>query len=273
MCIGGIPFYLAQFNPNLSVAQNIDQVVVGRFGVLHDEFSRLYPALFDHADRHILVVRALGRHVYGLNRQQIIKETGLSDGGGLSRILEELEFSGFIQAFYAFGKKRKARRYRLIDEYSNFYLRFIEPQRGESSWQQLRTGQAYISWTGYAFENLGFRHIKQIKEAIGISGVATSSSSFYHKAEGKDTGLQIDLLIERADRVINLCEFKFYNQPVALSKDQIKKYQNRLQIFRELTGTNHTLFNTLIAPYGIKANTNKGGVINQSIALNDLFTK
>ena len=273
MAFGGIPFYLKELNPSLSVALNVEAVAMNRSGTLHDEFNRLYPALFDHADRHIEVIRALAGHIYGLDRTAIVKKTTLSNGGGLTKILEELEFSGFIQSYFTFGKKKKNKIYRLIDEYSGFYLKFIEPNRNEGSqiWESLYDRPAYNTWTGYAFENLGLRHLAQIKRALGISGVATASSVYSHKGTKTEQGLQIDLVINRADRAINLCEFKFYNKEVELTKEQMQKLQHRRQRFRELTGVRGILFNTLVTTYGMKKGQALGGVVDQVITIEDLF--
>jgi len=273
MAFGGIPFYLNELKPGLSVALNVEAVAMNRSGGLHDEFNRLYPSLFDHADRHIEVIRALASHIYGLDRAAIIQKTTLSNGGGLTKILEELEFSGFIQSYFNFGKKKKNKVYRLIDEYSGFYLRFIEPNRNEGSqiWESLYDRPAYNTWTGYAFENLGLRHLTQIKKAIGINGVATASSVYNHKGTKNEQGLQIDLVINRADRAINLCEFKFYNKEVELSREQIQKLQLRRQRFRELTGVRGILFNTLITTYGTKKGQGLGGVVDQLVTMEDFF--
>lgn len=273
MVMGGIPFYLNKLKPNLSVAENIENVAFHRGGMLRDEFHSLYAALFDNSERHVDIIRALSRHHFGLDRSQIIKETSLSNGGGLTRTLEELEFSGFIHGYYYFNKKKRFKRYRLIDEYSNFYLKFIETNKEEGSgiWEGIRKQQRYISWRGYAFENLGLRHLPQIRKALGISGVSTVTSTFYHKGNDFAQGLQIDLLIERADRAINLCEFKFYNSVINLTSEQVKGFRDRKQAFRQLTDTNHALFTSLISPYGINPKSNKGGVVNQSITLEDLF--
>lgn len=273
MAMGGIPFYLNKLKPNLSVAENIESVAFHQGGLLRDEFHSLYAALFDNSERHVDIIRALSRHHFGLDRNQIIKETSLSNGGGLSRTLEELEFSGFIHGYYYFNKKKRFKRYRLIDEYSNFYLKFIETNKEEGSgiWEGIRNQQRYISWRGYAFENLGLRHLPQIRKALGISGVSTVTSTFYHRGNEFAQGLQIDLLIERADRAINLCEFKFYNSVISLTSDQIKGFRDRKQAFRQLTGTDRTLFTSLISPYGINPKSNKGGVVNQSVTLEDLF--
>lgn len=273
MICGGIPHYLKELNPAESGIQNIDRICFDQSGLLHDEFSRLYPSLFDSAERHMTVVRALGKHTYGLNRTQILKETKMKDGGGMTRILDELEFSGFIKSFYPFKGKKNGKIYRLIDEYSFFYLRFIEPNReqGAGTWLTHSQTPSYRAWSGYAFENVGLRHLPQIKKALGIGSVATVSSTFYHKGKDGIPGLQIDLVLSRADRAINLCEFKFHNRSLALSSSEAAKYLERLQVFRELTGTNHVLFNSLISTFGLSKAENAGGAIAQSITMEALF--
>lgn len=191
----------------------------------------------------------------------------------MTRLLEELEFSGFIKGFYPFGGKRKGRTYRLIDEYSFFYLRFIEPNReqGAGTWLTHSQKPSYRTWSGYAFENVGLRHLPQIKKALGIGSVATVASTFYHKGKDDIPGLQIDLVLSRADRAINLCEFKFYNKSLSLSPAEAAKYLERLQTFRELTGTNYVLFNSMVSTFGFSKAENAGGAISQSITMETLF--
>lgn len=275
MAIGGIPYYLEYLSPNLSVAQNIEQAAFSAQGPLRTEYDSLYAALFDHPERHLAIVEALAKHHYGLSRKQIMQYTGLSNGGGLSRTLEELSFSGFIHGYNYFGKKRREKRYRLIDEYSNFYLKFIAENQAEGYdvWGRIRASASYASWRGYAFENLGLRHIAQIRQALGIGGVSTTTSTFYHKGNAKEKGLQMDLVIERADRAINLCEFKFNDKPIALSRLQLLAFQQRKQTFREITETDYMLFTTLVSPFGLKDTQNTGGTINQSVTLKDLFAE
>lgn len=273
MALGGIPFYLRELSPDLSVAQNIDQQCFARAGSLYDEFSRLYPALFERAERHMEVVRVLAAHHYGMDRQQIITSTTLSDGGGLSKTLEELEFSGFIVGYYSFHKKKRNRIFRLVDEYSLFYLRFVEKNKleGSGTWEKLSQLPNYKTWSGYAFENVGLRHLKHIKKALGISGVYTTTSTFYHSGSDQQGRLQIDLIIDRADKAINLCEFKFYSQPIAFTPSQLQELEARKEAFRSLTRTDKTLFTSLISTKGLAPKTPVGGVINQSVTLEAFF--
>ena len=275
LALGGIPFYLRDLSPDLTPTENIDALCFDRKGALNTEFSRLYPALFERAERHEAIIRQLAKHLYGLTRKQLLKTTALSDGGGFTKALEELEYSGFIEGYRSFNRKKSGRVYRLIDEYSLFYLRFIEPNRkeGRGTWQKLSRSPAATTWSGYAFETVGLRHIRQIKTALGMASVATSTSTFYHPGDDDHGRLQIDLIIDRADKSLHLCEFKFYDTPVYFSPSQLIALEQRRLAFRELSGVKKTIFTTLIAPQGLSGKAVVGGVINQVVELDDLFVE
>lgn len=273
MAMGGIPHYLKEIKPGWSAARSIEEVCFSNTGLLKDEFSRLYPALFDDAENHIAIIRALAGKKKGLLRGDIIRATQLPSGGRISVILEELEQSGFIAAYYPFGKKKKGKLYRLTDEYSLFYLQFIENKihEGEEVWHGLGQSQEYISWSGYAFENICLKHIPQIKKGLGISGVYSQSSTFYQKGDGDTEGAQIDLLIDRKDHVINLIEAKFYNKKYVLDKSTALALRERMGIFQEVTQTSKQLFWTLITTFGMTQNEHSLGLIQQVLVLEDLF--
>ena len=273
MVLGGIPHYLKELNPSESNAQNIDRICFNSNGLLYDEFSRLYPALFDNGERHIAVVRALASHVNGLTRKQIVEQVALSEGGSVKRLLEELEFSGFVQSYYAFGKQKKGKIYRLVDFYSLFYLRFIERQKidGAGAWQAASQMQTYKSWRGYAFENVGLWHVPQLKAALGIASVATIASTYYQRADKRGPGVQIDLVLERADNCINLCEFKFYNDVITLTAADLDRLEERRHRFITRTGTRNVVYVTLVSPFGIHRGSNRNGVVDQSIEITELL--
>ena len=273
MTMGGIPHYLKEVQSGQSVVQNIDRICFSPVGLLKEEFSRLYPSLFTKADNHITVIRALGSSHQGLIRKSIVQLSGLAEGGGVSRILEELEQSGFITSYFSFGKKKKEKLFRLTDEYSLFYLRFIKNKRkeGKHTWQHLSQTQAYKSWRGYAFESLWLKHIPQIKQALGIAGVYSETSSFYKKGTTEEEGVQIDLLIDRNDRVINVCEIKFSDSGYVVSKDYGKRLKEKLRIFRESTKTKKFLMLTLLTTFGLKHNEHSLGYVEKVLTLDALF--
>jgi uncharacterized protein len=273
MAMGGIPHYLKEVEAGKSAIQNIEQICFSSTGLLNDEFMKLYPALFENATHHISIINALGHKWKGLTRQEIIKETSLPDGGNLSRYLDELLHSGFISVYNAFGKKQKDALYRLTDEYSLFYLHFIQHQNQftKDTWQNLSQTHIFKSWTGYAFENLCLKHIDQIKKALGIAGIYSETSSYYQKGTTEQQGVQIDLLIDRKDNVINLFELKFYAEPFILTKKYADILREKVGIFKQLTGTRKQIFLNLLSIYGLKPNENSIGLINNSLEVDVLF--
>ena len=273
MALGGIPFYLRSLQPGLTPAQNIDKLCLDRHGALRGEFDNLYPALFDRPDRHVSIVTALARHPHGLTRGQLLDALKLKDGGSFTKALEELVFSGFITSFRSFNLRKSGRIYRLIDEFSLFYLRFIKPLGKESSgaWTSLRSQPTYYSWAGYGFENVGLRHYPQIKAALGIAGVQTEQSSFYHHKDENYDGFQIDLIIDRADGAINLCEFKHSQQAVRIDQQQLERLTERQNAFAAYTGTRKILFTTLVVAPELSRLDAVGGVVQKVISLTDLF--
>lgn len=256
MAVGGIPLYLEDLLPGRSLAENLDRICFSNTGLLREEFNRLYPALFDDARLHTEVIRALAAAPQGLTRSQIIAAATLPNGGTTSKVLEELEASDFIQPLPAFGNKKNSKVYRLIDEYSLFYLRFIEANKltGPGTWLQLSQRQTYKVWAGYAFESVCFKHIPELKSALGVSGVYTSVYSYIKRAGKHGPGVQVDLLLERADGVINLCEMKFHPSTYTLTKNSLQELEQRLQRFVEYTKTNLQVIPTIVAGGDLKEN-------------------
>lgn len=273
MAMGGVPHYLKEIVREESAVQNINSICFSPSGLLRTEFSDLYASLFAQAEKHMAVIRALAQKRQGLTRQELIKATSLSAGGAISRALEELLHSGFIAAYRPFGKKKKEKLYRLTDEYSLFYLQFIEGKEHEDEdiWRHLSQTQAYKTWSGYAFESICLKHIPQIKKAMSIAGIYSLSGSFYKKGTDTEKGAQIDLLIDRNDQVINLFEIKFYNEDYTLTKAAADRLREKMRIFRETTKTRKQLSWVFISAFGLKENSNSLGLITKSLTMDDLF--
>ncbi len=272
MALGGVPHYLKEVEGGKSAAQNIDQILFTKTAILQNEFDRLYPALFENPENHIQVIRALAQKRQGMTRQEIIEATSVSDGGGISRILDELEVSGFITMYYPFGKKRKDSFYRLTDEFSLFYIQFMEKKgnKGAGIWQELSQTQEYKSWSGYTFESICIKHIQQIKKALGIAGVYAESSGFIAK-NGVQKGIQIDLVLDRKDKVINLFEIKFYNTIWTIDKAEAEILKYKKDQFKLLTKTPKHVFLTLISTFGHNPNIHSIGLIDNALTMNCLF--
>ena len=270
MAFGGIPHYLKEIRKGESAMQAIDRVCFKKSGLLVNEFDNLYKALFNNYQTHIKIIFALSAKLKGLTRGEILAITKLSDGGTFTSILEELEWCSFITSQPSFGKVKKEILYRLTDEFSLFYLKFMYKKRNVN-WQQLSSGNTWKSWSGYAFENICIKHVSQLKSAMGISGVYTEESGFIYKGTKTKKGAQIDLVIDRNDGIINLCEAKFYNKEFSISKSYAGELKEKKDIFERVSATNKTVFLSMITTYGLNSNTHSNGLIQQEMDMNDLF--
>ncbi|MGC4102564.1 AAA family ATPase [Ferruginibacter sp.] len=273
MAFGGVPHYLEQASAGLSAAQIIDKCCFTKTGFLYNEFSDLYKALFDGADRHFKVIRALAAKPAGLNRNELIKICKLQSGGSTTNLLEELSASGFITAYVPMDKKSKDSIYKLTDQYSLFYLKFMEANRGGSkgTWVRLSDTPAWKSWSGLAFENICMQHIPAIKKQLGIAGIYSETSIWRSRGKGTKDGVQIDLVINRRDNCINLCEIKFYENKFTIDKRYAAQLQQKKYIFQQETKTRKQLFITLISSAGLQQNENSIGLVDQQFTLDDLF--
>ncbi len=274
MTLGGIPYYLDLLKPGQSIPQNIDRLCFDANGFLRDEFGRLYKSLFEKAENHVLVVKALASKWKGLTREEILEITRLNDGGSLTKVLEELEKSAFIQRYAPFGKKKKGSLYRLTDNFSLFYLKLMA-QKGLNNQKdvflKLFSDPKFRVWCGYAFENTCFIHHRQIAKALGISTIFHEFSAFQFSGNDTYDGIQIDLLIDRADSVINLCEIKFSNSNFKLTPAYKKSLRERVDTFTAITATRKSVFTTLITTYGLNNADTHLDVIQNVLTLDDLF--
>lgn len=275
MAMGGVPHYLDEIEAGKSAAQNINQICFSENGLLYDEFSKLYSSLFENSEAHVRIIRTLAKKRRGLTRAEVVQGSGLPEGGGATKVLEELLHSGFISMNYPFGKKKKDSLYRLTDEYSLFYLQFIEKNRSEGIgvWQELSQTHAYTSWAGYAFESICLKHLLQIRKALGISGVYSTASSFYKKGTEEEEGLQADLLIDRKDHVINFCEIKFYSAETSLTKSMAMELRNKIAAFKASTKTRKQVFLTFITTFGLKPNKHSLGLVDVALTMDCLFER
>jgi AAA+ ATPase superfamily predicted ATPase len=271
MVLGGIPFYLEMVDMGQSAVQNINRLCFESTGELRTEFGNLYSSLFKKAQNHVAVIEALATKSIGLNRDELIKLAKINNGGGATTLLQELEECGFIRKYPAFGKKEKYHIYQLIDFYSLFYLTFIKDTSllDDNLWINGIDNPAYRAWSGYAFEMVCLHHLKEIKHTLGISGVFTTTSSWY--APDKKQKAQIDLVIDRRDGIINLCEMKFSIKPFTIEKRYADELKNKIELFREQTSTQKSTFLTMITAFGLQRNEHSNAWVQNSITLNELF--
>ncbi len=273
MIMGGVPLYLEQVTAGQSTAQIIEAACFNKSGFLYNEFNDLYQALFDKAERHIKVVKALANKPQGLNRNEIIKTCKLQSGGSTTSLLEELSAGGFITAYIPFGKKIKDAIYKITDEYSLFYVKFMEPNRlgVKNTWLKLSDTPAYKSWSGLSFESLCIKHLVALEKALGIHAIHTQVSAW--KSTKVSKAAQIDLVIDRRDQTINLCEMKFYTDKFTIDKKYATTLREKATIFKEQTKTRKQIFWVMITPYGIQKNEHSIGLVDNVIQAEQLFTK
>jgi hypothetical protein len=235
------------------------------------EYDSLYQSLFNRAAKHLSVVEALAQKPQGMVRKKLLSKTGLSEGGAASAVLDELEHSGFIKRYIPFGKKRRYVIHRLTDPFTLFYLTFVKDSKaqGEGAWLSRINNPQWRAWSEYAFEYICMNHIDAIKKHLGISGVYTEVSPW--RSRQAEPGVQIDLLIDRNDRVINICEMKFSVTPYSITKAYADQLANKLMVFRTETNTRKTLFLTMITTFGLQPNAHSLRLVKDSLDMNALF--
>ena len=271
MITGGIPYYLSYFKSGLSLARNVDEMFFEQNAPLYNEFNRLFSSIFSNPGMMISIIRALGSKHYGCTRKELSEISGITVGGTLTNALTALIESDFVKNYVPFGCSKREEYYKLTDSFCNFYLRFVENKKQLSTdfWLSNIDAQNIVTWRGIAFENVCFNHIDQIKNALGISGVSTTESS-WSKKKIDETGTQIDMLIERKDNIINMCEIKFYGTEFAVDKHYDKVLRNRIAILTEDISPKMAIHSTLITTFGLKYNEYSGDFV-RVVNMNDLF--
>lgn len=274
MVMGGIPQYLKEIEKGESAIQAIDRICFTKDGLLFEEFKNLYTSLFEQAHNHTNVIRVLAKNKSGLSRGEIIEMCNLTSGGGASQVLEELTESGFITPYIPFNRTVKDNIYKLTDEYSLFYIKFIENSKsqGPGSWIKFSTGTSWKSWSGYAFESVCMKHTVQIKKALGIENVYSETSIWHSKPQKEEPGAQIDLLIDRQDQCINVCEMKFSVNTFDITKSYAKELESKLKVFRDNTKTRKTLFLTMVTTHGVNNSKTYAGLIQNEVTMDALFS-
>ena len=273
MVFGGIPYYWSLLEKGLSLAQNIDKIIFAKNGKLSNEFNQLYASLFKSPEQYIDIVTALGKKKVGMTREEIIAATDKYSNGALSKVLDELEYCGFIRKYNGFDKKSKQAIYQLIDNYTLFYFKFIQQNENndEHFWSASIDSAMHRAWSGLAFERLCMAHTQQIKAALGIAGVLSNVYSWRKGADEMSDGAQIDLLIDRKDQVINLCEMKYSLSEYVIDAEYEQKLRNKKSAFIDTTNTRKAVHLTMVTTFGIKVNAHSG-IVQNEITLEDLFS-
>ena len=283
MVIGGIPYYLSHVEPGLSAMQIIEQLIFRKGGLLLEEFDNVFASLFDDYDDHVRIIRAIASQRYGVGKNELLKKLGKSLMGKKGiKVLEELEEAGFIISFKPHFHKRQGLYYRLMDEYTSFYLKWVEPLRqtlqtqslDKGNWQSIQNSAEWYNWLGYAFETVCYKHISEIRRALSIDPSAIANSWRYvSRGVDKERGAQIDLLFDRRDGVITLCEIKHTKNPFVVDKQYAEILQRKIKVFKNRTRTKKQLFIVLVSVNGIKPSIYSEEIITGVVTLNNLFNE
>lgn len=271
MVLGGIPFYLDMVETAQSAAQNINRLCFTPKGSLRKEFDNLYASLFRNADKHIAVIEALAKKAQGMEREELLKAANLVNNGNTTKILRELEESDFIRRYNTFGKNSRNALYQLTDFYSLFYLKFIKSNSilDTDFWLSSLDNPEVRTWSGYAFEQICLAHLSAIKKALGINGIQTISSAWLGNYDNQKA--QIDLVIDRRDHVITICEMKFSINPFIIEKKYADDLRTKIAIFKQSTGTSKAIFLTFITTFGLIQNEYAMSLVQNSLTMDVLF--
>ena len=267
MSIGGVPFYLNKIEKGLSVVQNIDKLCFEKGGALVSEFEESLLSLFTNSEKHRLIIEKLATNKKGISRVDLVKKCRVADNGNFSKALFELIESGFVSKYSAFEKKKKSALYRLSDEYCLFHLKFIKSNigQGEGTFEKLFQKQTYKSWAGFAFEGVCLKHTFQIKKALGVDRIYSINSSWSNESA------QIDLVIDRDDNRINICEVKFCNGPFTIDKRYAQNLRNKIFEFTKENKVRKNVALTMVTTFGVKQNSHSLSIVEDDLRMESLF--
>lgn len=280
MVTGGIPFYLSKIKWKESAAHIIEKLAFNKNAFLLGEFDNLFSSLFKNHEEHIKIINLLSKNRDGLGKTKLLAMSG-SVGGNSSNKLQELEDAGFILNFKPLYHQRKGTYYRLTDEYSYFYLKWIAPNKemlmngafNKEEWRALQLTAEWQSWLGYAFESVCYKHLAQIKRKLELPPMSLASTWRHSpKRNSKESGTQIDLLFDRRDDSISICEIKYSDKPFIITKNYARNLNQKLAVFKEQTRCKKQLLLHFVASQGVTENPYFDEMVSGVVTLDDLFS-
>lgn len=272
MIFGGTPYYLEMLQKSYGLPQNVDSLFFSESAELKDEYNFLFRSLFKDSQIYKTTIEHLAKKSMGMTRKELMAGLKIDEGGNFTTVLDNLCNCDFIRRYSAFGKTERDVLYQLTDMFTLFYIHFVKGAvgRDEHLWSNLMDSPRKRSWSGYAFEQLCLNHIPQIKDALGISGIQSDVCSWLCVADKNHKGAQIDLVIDRRDQVVNLCEMKYASGEYEITGKYEREMQERRELFRSETATRKALHLTMVTTYGIKKNS-YSDAIQSEVKLDDLF--
>lgn len=273
MIFGGIPYYWSLIQGGCSLTQEIDRLIFSEDGDLHDEFNMLYASLFKKTEPYLKVISLLAQKNSGMTRKELIEKGGFESNGAFSDLLNDLEWCGFIRSYSMIGNQVKDETYQLIDNYTLFYYAFIHGKHpGRNYWQATMKTPAYNTWCGLAFERVCLWHVEQIKQKLGISGILTNEYAWRFDGNKVENvpGAQIDLLIDRSDGLINICEMKYSKDTYTMTAEDERDIRRKNNVFTHVTKTKKAVHTVMVTTYGLNHNAYSHDIQNE-VTMDDLF--
>ena len=275
MIMGGIPYYLDYLKKgSQGLNGNVDELFFSENAVMREEYENLFSSLFKNHKPHVKVIECLAKKNIGLTRKEILAAAKLEDNGETSEVLNDLEVCGFIRRYKPYGKVERGCFYQIVDFYTIFFLHHVKGTSltARKHWSTIANSQSVASWFGYTFEILSMMHIDQMQRALGFAAVACDYSTWRSEPETGKRGAQIDLVIDRKDGIINICEMKFSRDEYEITLDREQVLANKLERFREQTKTRSALHLTFVTVNGVRENAHSG-IVDAQVRLEDLFAK
>jgi uncharacterized protein len=267
MVFGGVPFYLDNIDVSESASMNIDRLCFGKKAIMKSEYNQLFSSLFNSPERHLSVIEALTNKKIGLFKDEILKQTGMTDGGRFSVVLDELEECNFIRKYYKIGNKKREAIYQLVDNYTLFYHKFIKKSNtlDDGLWLNMLNTPEYFAWAGNAFEIVCLQHANEIKNGLGISGIQSKIYSWANQSS------QIDMVIDRKDQVINLIEAKFSIDSFTITKSYSENLRRKISEFIDETQSKKSVWLVMVSVFGM-ANSPYNDLVQKDLTM-DIFFK
>ncbi len=271
MALGGVPYYLSLLNRDESFTSNIDRLFFGKEDRMRGEYKRLYSTLFKSPESYMSIVGSLAKVKDGMTRDELRKVLGKDSSGSLSGKLEDLVNCDLIRKCLVHNKKtnKNSAIYQLVDFYSLFYLTFFSRAETESNYWSTHIGTSEMkTWLGLSFERVCMGHVQQVKQALHIDRISTQ---FYSWRSRQNTPkAQIDMILDRADGIVNLFEIKYSESDFCLDNEETRKIHNRIDAFRRETMTKKALWPTLLTTYGLRNGVHSSTFV-AVVILDDLF--
>lgn len=269
MAFGGIPYYLNFLDRGEGLSRFVDRMLFEKGAKLGLEYDTLFRSSFEKGDLARKIAEYLGKRSSGYTRKEIVEGLKISDGKAVKDALDALQEGDFVLEYVPYKEAQNKKRYRLIDPFCIFYLHFVAGKRSLDP-SFFADSVEPNSWIGAAFENLCAAHLEQIKRALVISKLSSIEFSLVFPKEEDKKGAQVDLVLVRKDRIVNLCEMKFYGKPYVQTEKEHHSLTNRVARLKETLPATYSIAPVLITVF----EPSSGGYPDdyvQVLTLDDLF--